>query len=342
MNVPRFSVVLPVRNGGAHLRECVASILGQTLADGFELLVLDNASTDGTTAWLGSLRDPRVRLHPADRPLSIEQNWARIRGLPRGELMTLIGHDDLLDADFLATMDALVRAHPDAGLFSAHFRLIGDTGAFQRHCRPMPARETAAEFLALRLLDLRDTFGTGYVMRSTDYDRVGGIPPYAKLLHADDALWMSLMEGSWKATSPRELFSYRLHGGSASGARDPGAYLAALECYQDALESLAARDPAVHEVLARYGPAAYFQTGEYLHKGFLLTALAAGSKYPPGTAPRLRRVQTRFAGAGGVSLRRKRRLRWLESLHGWPGGRWVFRGVRALASLFGQGRRFVD
>ncbi len=342
MTGKRFSIVLPVRDGGAHVRECVASILAQTLADDFELLVLDNASTDGTTDWLATLRDPRVRLHPAGRPLSIEENWARVREVPRGEYMTIIGHDDLLDPDFLETMDALVRAHPDAGLYFAHFRLIDGAGRLLRSCRPMPARETAAGFLAARLMDRRDTFGTGYVMRSADYDRVGGIPPYEKLLHADDALWMQLMEGTWKATSPRELFSYRLHGQSASGASDPQPYLAALERYHDALEAMAARDPAVREVLGRHGPAAGFRQDEYLHKRFLVAALTAGEKYPADVPARLHRVRTRFTGADGeAGFRRKRRLRGLEILHRLPGGRWVFRRIRFLARLLGQEHRLT-
>ena len=335
-----FSVVLPVRNGGEHLRLCVASVLAQTRADDLELLVLDNASTDGSAEWLATLRDPRVRLHPAARPLSIEENWARVREVPRGEFMTIIGHDDLFDPDFLETMRALIDAHPDAGLYFAHFRLIDGQGRFLRHCRPMPARETAGEFLAVRLMNFRDTFGTGYVMRSADYDRVGGIPLYEKLIHADDSLWMHLMEGSWRATSPRELFSYRLHEASTSGGTDPQGYLAALESYQDALDAMARRDPGVRETLTRYGPEANFQSGEYLHKRFVLKALAGGGKYPADVPARLLRVQERFAGGVGT-FRRKRRLRWLDRFYRFPGGRFLFRLVRALAIFVGQGRRLA-
>ncbi len=340
MTGKRFSIVLPVRNGGEHLRSCVASVLAQTLADGFELLVLENASTDGTAEWLATLRDPRVRLHPADRPLSIEENWARIKAMPRGEYMTVIGHDDLLDPDFLETMGALIDAHPGAGLYFAHFRLIDGEGKFVRHCRPMPARETAGEFLAVRLLNFRDTFGTGYVMRSADYDRVGGIPLYEKLIHSDDSLWMHLMEGSWRATSPRELFSYRLHEQSVSGGTNPLGYLAALESYQDALDAMARRDPGVREMLARYGPEANFQFGEYLHKRFMLTSLAGRGAYPADVPARLRRVQERFAGGAGA-FQRKRRLRWLERLYRFPGGRSLYRLARALAAFAGQGHRLA-
>ena len=47
MKSPKISVVMPVYNGQNHLREAVASILGQTFTD-FELILIDDGSTDGT------------------------------------------------------------------------------------------------------------------------------------------------------------------------------------------------------------------------------------------------------------------------------------------------------
>ena len=339
---PRFSIVLPVRNGGEHVKLCVASILAQTLADDYELLVLENGSTDGTAEWLADLRDPRVRLHPAERPLSIVENWTRILQVPRAEYMTIIGHDDLLDPDYLATMCALVESHPDAGLYQAHFRLIDTEGRFLRPCLPMPFRETAAEFLAVRLLNIRDTFGTGYLMRTADYDRVGGIPPFVQLMAADDVLWLRLMEGTWKATTSRELFSYRTHRQSTSGSSNPTTYLEARELYHDALEELAARDPALCDVLAHYGPVTYPGLGEYLHKRFLLWSLAGKGRYTDEEAARIRRLVERAAGPEAARVRRKKRLRLLEWANHLPGGRPLYRAVRSLARFAGRGEQFID
>jgi glycosyltransferase involved in cell wall biosynthesis len=341
-SLKRFSIVLPVRNGGEHLKLATASILNQTLADDFELLILENFSTDGTAEWLASLPDSRVRVHPADKLLSIEENWARILRVPRGEFMTIIGHDDLLDADYLATMNALVEEHPDAGLYQAHFRLIDSAGRFLRHCLPMPARETAAEFLAARLTNIRDTYGTGYLMRTADYDRVGGIPLYDKLMYADDSLWLRLMEGSWKATSPHEVFSYRLHGQSTSGGIDPAAYLSALERHQQALEMLAQRDPAVAHVLLRYAPPAYASCAQYLDKRFLLRSAAGKGEYPPAIAERVQGLARPSAGANTVRMQRQMRLRLLEWACRLPGGRWLYRLAKWSAGLVGQKRRFID
>ena len=342
MTAKRFSIVLPVRNGGEYLKFCVASILAQTLADDFELIVLENGSIDGSTEWLASLNDPRVRLYPADKPLSIEENWARVCQVPRAEFMTMIGHDDLLDADYLATMKALVEEHPDAGLYQTHFRLIDSEGGSLRHCLPMPACETAAEFLAARLTNIRDSYGTGYVMRTADYDRVGGMPLHDKLIYADDSLWLHLMEGSWKATSPHEMFSYRFHAQSTSGYVDPLAHLSALERYQQALERLAQRDRAVRQVLLRYAPAAYSDHSRYLHKRFLLQFLAGKAAYTRATAERVVQLAQRSAGTETTRLHSKRRLQLLEWVCRIPGGRWVYRFIKWSAGFVGQRHRFID
>src|SRR5579872_3781791 len=95
MAVAKYSIILPVRNGGHYVKACVGSILAQTFVD-FELLVLDNCSTDGTTEWLSTLKDPRIMIFPAEKPLTIEENWGRITRIPKKEFITLIGHDDIL------------------------------------------------------------------------------------------------------------------------------------------------------------------------------------------------------------------------------------------------------
>src|SRR6266702_945692 len=99
----KYSIILPVRNGGEYVKLLLANILQQTLPD-FELQVLDNCSTDGTREYIQSLNDNRIKIYPADKPLSIEENWARITTIPKNEFITLIGHDDLLDTNYLREM----------------------------------------------------------------------------------------------------------------------------------------------------------------------------------------------------------------------------------------------
>ena len=206
----KFSIILPVRNGGEYLKDCVRSILSQTCND-FNLLILENGSNDGGPEWVRSLGDPRIKIIAADRPLSIEENWARIRTLEKNEYITLIGHDDLLDPDYLEVMDAMIKQYPDASLYQTHFRLIDSKGGVIRSCKTMAEKEFDHEFLSSVLKNEFDLFGTGFLLRSKDYDEAGGIPDYPNLLFADFELWMEVTKRSYKITSPKECFSYRIH-----------------------------------------------------------------------------------------------------------------------------------
>ena len=71
--------------------------------------------------------------------------------------------------------------------------------------------ETAADFLEKFLKKEIDVMGTGFMMRSKDYDAMGGIPSYPNLLFADFELWIELTKISYKATSVKECFSFRIH-----------------------------------------------------------------------------------------------------------------------------------
>lgn len=176
------------------------------------MIVLDNSSEDGTLEWVQSLKDKRIVIHESLSPLSIENNWGRIKSVPKNEYITLIGHDDLLDAHYLDTMNNLILKHPTAGIYQAHFQYIDKDGLVLRTCKPMDEIQYAHEFLACQMCGTIDSTGTGYMMRSKDYDQLGGIDPsFENLIFADYALWIDLMLIGHKATTSAMAFKYRIH-----------------------------------------------------------------------------------------------------------------------------------
>jgi glycosyltransferase involved in cell wall biosynthesis len=206
----KFSIILPVKNGGEYIKECVQSILAQSCTD-FNLHILENCSTDGTVEWLQTLDDDRIIIIPAERSLSIEENWARILSIQKNEFMTIIGHDDMLESNYLQVMNDLINQFPDASLYQTHFKFIDAKGNLIRRCKPMDEKQNAVEFLKSLFTDTIDTMGTGYMMRSIHYNTVGGIPSYPNLMFADHALWIKLTSLYYKATASSESFLYRLH-----------------------------------------------------------------------------------------------------------------------------------
>jgi glycosyltransferase involved in cell wall biosynthesis len=217
--VPKYSIILPVRNGGEYIKECVNSILSQSYKD-FNLEILDNNSSDGTLDWVRSLNDQRVRIYPSSEPLSIEENWHRILSIPKNEFSTLIGHDDILFPDYLQSMDELISKNPNASLYQTHFSYINSTGILIRKCIPMALMQKPEIFLGFFLQNKINVMGTGFMFRSKDYEKLGGIPNYPNLLFADFELWVSLTEINYLAISPKECFSFRLHQSTTSISSD--------------------------------------------------------------------------------------------------------------------------
>ena len=246
----KFSIILPVKNGGEYVKECVHSILAQTYPE-FNLHILENCSTDGTAEWLKTLQDERITIIPSDKSLSIEENWSRILSIQKNEFMTIIGHDDLLDENYLHVMNDLIQQYPDASLYQTHFRYIDAKGNLIRPCKPMDEKQTASEFLHSLFTDSIDTMGTGYMMRSNDYDATGGIPFYPNLLFADHALWIKLASSNYKATSQIESFLYRLHENLSKKSDAPN-YINAFYSYMDFLAELKSDQPDVSIVIEDY------------------------------------------------------------------------------------------
>ncbi|HWJ27601.1 MAG TPA: glycosyltransferase [Flavisolibacter sp.] len=242
---------MPVRNGASYVKECVKSLQQQNHYD-FDILILDNCSTDGTREWIESIQDHRIKIFSSDKPLTIEENWSRILDVPKNEFITLIGHDDILQSDYLTTMDELISKYPDASLYQTHFQYIDSDGKKIKDCKPMAEIETGTDFLKSFLQNRIDIMGTGFMMRSKDYDEIGGLPDYPNLLFADFELWMNLTKKTFKATSQKNCFSFRLHVSTTTSSSDIKMQKA-FERFVYYLSTLKQESPEYNELLNKYG-----------------------------------------------------------------------------------------
>lgn len=234
------------------MKECVSSIISQTYRD-FNLVVLDNCSTDGTLKWLYSLKDNRIVIYESEKSLSIEDNWRKIISVPKNEYITLIGHDDLLEPYYLDTMNQLIQKHPSASLYQTHFQYIDEAGLLLRNCKPMDEIQYAHEFLACFMCETINSTGTGYMMRSKDYESVGGMDcNFDNLIFADYALWIDLALKNYKATSVEIAFKYRIHN-SVSKTTGGQEYQQAFEKFLNFIIDRSKKDNKIKMITERYG-----------------------------------------------------------------------------------------
>ncbi len=138
---PRVSVGLPVYDGERYLRASIDSILAQSDPD-FELIISDNASTDGTEAICreAAERDPRVRYERQPTNRGGFWNHYHVMQLARGEYFMWAAHDDVRGPDCLAACRAVLDARPEVVLCYTATQSIDEEG------RPLEAEEVRVGF----------------------------------------------------------------------------------------------------------------------------------------------------------------------------------------------------
>ena len=116
-----FSVIVPLYNKRSTVATAVESVLDQSFAD-FELIVVDDGSTDSGPSTLEGFEDPRLRLISQDNRGA---GAARNAGAAAAshDWIAFLDADDLWFADHLAELDRIRSAFPDAGLIGTSFRL---------------------------------------------------------------------------------------------------------------------------------------------------------------------------------------------------------------------------
>jgi glycosyltransferase involved in cell wall biosynthesis len=114
---PKVSVVMPVHNAMPYLDIAVESILGQTFRD-FEFVILDDASTDGSTERLRewAARDPRIRLIEEQRNLGPALSSERAARAARAPVVARMDADDVSHPDRLGEEFAVFARFPETGV----------------------------------------------------------------------------------------------------------------------------------------------------------------------------------------------------------------------------------
>jgi len=115
MNVPAVSIGLPVYNGAESLGRALNSVLQQDFAD-FELIISDNASTDGTRAICESFtqRDQRIRYFRNFTNIGVNPNHNRVFQLSTGKYFTWFAHDLEYLPGMLGRCIDVIRSAPSA------------------------------------------------------------------------------------------------------------------------------------------------------------------------------------------------------------------------------------
>jgi hypothetical protein len=207
---PMISILMPVYNGLPYLREAIGDLLVQTFDD-FELVVVDDGSSDGTREVLAefSLQDERVRVIRNETNLGLPKTLNRGLAQCRGKWIARADADDRYPRDRLERQIQFLRSNPEVGLVSCAVRKMNASG-FHYKAVFFPTDD--------RCIRLRELFVNSFSHPGAMFDRelaeaVGGYDP--SYWAAEDAdFWARLAEHTKLANLPVPLVHYRTHGTS--------------------------------------------------------------------------------------------------------------------------------
>jgi GT2 family glycosyltransferase len=210
------SVVIPTRNRRERLERAIASVYGQTVSD-WEVVVVDDASEDGTSAFLAGIEDGRIRTVRLDE--HAERSAARNCGL---ELVSSPGvlfldDDDELLPGALESLSVALERRPDA--CASVGAVIHEADGARR--RPsFPTRPMTAD-VHLELLAGWVGLGGQSLFRTAVLNQVGGWRPGLSVAE-DQELWLRVCASGPVAIVPDVVLLHRPHGleGNAPGWRE--------------------------------------------------------------------------------------------------------------------------
>ncbi len=242
---PKVSVLIPVFNRENFINECIQSALDQTYAN-FEVVVVDNASDDGTweICQRFAAQDQRVRVFRNTTNIGPVRNWNRCAEEARGEFSKILFSDDTLELGCLAEMVPKL-ADPDVALVYCAARI----GATKRQAKIFyslgePARLSSTQFLNRLLWGDAPVSPGAFLIRTKDLltnlhaDFPTATPrPFAEHGAGPDVMILLLTAGHYSFVEhlPAQLVYFRAHEGSFTIANSnkqvPQGYKSALSHY---------------------------------------------------------------------------------------------------------------
>jgi glycosyltransferase involved in cell wall biosynthesis len=195
---PRLSIGLPVYNGERYLTESLDALLGQTFED-FELIISDNASTDGTADICRRYaeQDSRIRYFRQARNIGCAPNHNFVFGQSRGEFFCWTSADDLYARDLLKRCVDALTEHPDAVLAAAWTAAVDGAGKLTQALEYPLATEAASAPQRFRSMLFGAEEDYGLIRADDDYgvirtDILRQVRPHNSYHHADKALMIEL------------------------------------------------------------------------------------------------------------------------------------------------------
>lgn len=213
---------MPVYNADRHIAEAIQSLQHQTFRD-FELVIVDDGSTDESRQIIEMSNDHRIRLLKNPQNVGVVGSLMRGMALCRGDLIARMDADDICELERLSKQVAFLQHHPDVDIVGGAIRVFGNIPA--PYIQSFPEEHEDIRVAMLFFCPLPHPV---LMFRRTLVDR--NLLEYSdEFRHAEDYyLWSHLLEHAKSANLPDTLLNYRIHPDQVSSEHSVKQYQASL------------------------------------------------------------------------------------------------------------------
>lgn len=220
MKKPTVSVCIPVFNCEEYIGKAIESIIAQTFTD-WELLILNNASTDNTKNIVRRYSDPRIRQIENQTNIGLEANWNKALGEAKGEYIKILPADDFLYPDCLERQVSIFkRLDNQSVVMTCCGRNIIDQDGNKLITRRFPGKEGRKpnNYVIKKVIQSgTNLLGEpgAILFKAEVLLRTGGFD--GSLIYVIDVdLWLRILSNGDLYVAPESLCAFRLSTGSCS------------------------------------------------------------------------------------------------------------------------------
>jgi glycosyltransferase involved in cell wall biosynthesis len=240
---PQWSVMIPVYNCSACLRQTLASVLAQDPGESqMQIEVIDDASTDADVGLMvREIAGGRIGYFRQPENMGSLRNFQTCLDRSRGRLIHLLHGDDLVRNGFYKKMDQLFGMYPQIGAGFCRYAYINEAGRMMYcHDAEMDRDGIPANWLA-RICERQRIQYAAMVVRREVYEKVGGF--YGVEYGEDWEMWARIAAQFDVGYTPEILAEYRKHHASVSGKSfTTGANMASLKWVMDRIQQYLPQD----------------------------------------------------------------------------------------------------
>ncbi|OGW82893.1 MAG: hypothetical protein A3C47_06655 [Omnitrophica bacterium RIFCSPHIGHO2_02_FULL_51_18] len=214
------SICIPTYHRTEYVRGAIQCCLDQTYPH-FEVIISDDSAHDEIRKVAESFHSEKIRYFKNNPPLGISRKLNDFLDKAVGNWMVILCDDDLFEPEYLATLVAHLRRHPEATLARCRYKLMDADGQIRRLDVETPVVLGPFEHLSRIFLPNREMLTmniTGVLFPKELMKKMGGFKDLYEGLHLDRIAWAELGVEGLSICDPAPLCRVRIHTGSVSAA----------------------------------------------------------------------------------------------------------------------------